>query len=194
MRLINKYSPICFLPPLRDQYDEWREIIDSNIAPGMYFVNTYSEVFSFKYGQLLKPVLNHGGYLIVSLNANPALGLDEKHRFQRKIHRLSMIAFNPIDNYQNFQVNHKDGNKLNNHISNLEWMTSKENIQHSIETGLRKFENLGQKINSQIAIEVKELLKSKKYTHKEIVNIIGKERITEVIVDNIATGKSWTNV
>lgn len=194
MKLKNKYSPICFLPPPRDEFDTWKEICDPNITPGMYFVNTYSDIFSFKYGELLKPIINHGGYLIVSLNANPLLGLDKKHRFQRKIHRLSMIAFNPIEGYENYQINHRDGNKFNNHISNLEWVTPQENIDHSIKYGLRNFENLGQKINSDIARYVKFLLSSNNYTHKEIVKIIGEDIITEVIVNNIATGKSWINV
>lgn len=52
-------------------------------------------------------------------------------------HRLVAIQF--IANYDNKpQVNHKDGNKLNNSISNLEWVTSKENVLHSYKTGLKK--------------------------------------------------------
>lgn len=52
------------------------------------------------------------------------------------LHRLLAITFipNPLNKPQ---VNHKDGNKLNNALSNLEWATRKENIQHSFDTGLR---------------------------------------------------------
>ena len=37
--IYRRYSPICFLPPLRDQYDEWKEIIDNNIATGKSWTN-----------------------------------------------------------------------------------------------------------------------------------------------------------
>ncbi len=195
MRLKNKFSPIAFLPPKRDENDEWRPVTDPAIAPGMYFVNTYSEVFSFIYGDILKPVVNHGGYLIVSLNANPILGLDPKHRYQRKVHRLSMIAFNPVPGYENLQINHIDGNKFNNHISNLEWCTPMENIIHSESMGLRGYSKYGARIKETTAKYVKNLL-LQGYTHKQIVKIINDnniDNITEVIVDNIATGKSWKN-
>lgn len=53
-------------------------------------------------------------------------------------HRLVATAFVPGETKDKNQVNHKDGNKLNNSSDNLEWITSRENIQHSINNELRK--------------------------------------------------------
>ena len=58
------------------------------------------------------------------------------------VHRLLAICFipNPFDglySISELQVNHKDGNKLNNNLSNLEWVTQQQNCQHAYSTGLR---------------------------------------------------------
>lgn len=48
-----------------------------------------------------------------------------------QLHRLVLENFNPISNMNNLFVNHKDGNKSNNNLENLEWVTRSENAKHS---------------------------------------------------------------
>lgn len=57
-----------------------------------------------------------------------------KHGFL--IHRLVALSFIPNPDNKK-EVNHKDGNKQNNHVSNLEWVTSSENSKHDYRTGLQ---------------------------------------------------------
>ena len=84
-------------------------------------------------GTIYKTVINRGtGYegVYVSLGSKNNCKLF-------KIHRCVAETF--ISNPNNYPViNHKDGNKSNNHISNLEWCTIKENNIHAYKTGLRK--------------------------------------------------------
>jgi hypothetical protein len=83
----------------------------------------------FYKGKLLKPMKDRRGYLYVDLKKD---GQRKLHR----IHRLVAEAFllNP-DNLP--VVNHRDGNKENNHYSNLEWCTSSQNNKHAYDMGLR---------------------------------------------------------
>lgn len=77
---------------------------------------------------LLKPKIGTWGYYVINLSL-----FGETNSFL--VHRLVAMAF--IDNPQlKEQVNHKDGNKLNNHVDNLEWVTPRENIQHAFKNGL----------------------------------------------------------
>ena len=81
-------------------------------------------------GKILNPSVSHDGYKYVDLS-NKCI----KYRF--KIHRLIAISF--IDNPKNNpQINHKDGNKLNNNVSNLEWCTNSENQKHAHLIGIKK--------------------------------------------------------
>ena len=67
--------------------------------------------------RILSPGKDRDGYLFVVLTKN---GEHKKYL----VHRLVLMAFNPVDNIDNLQVNHIDEVKTNNHLSNLEWCNS----------------------------------------------------------------------
>jgi hypothetical protein len=101
---------------------------------GLYQVSNLGRVKSFVImpnGKILKPSIDNVGYSRNTLTKNKK----PKHIYT---HRLVAQAF--IKNPKNkATVNHKDGNKLNNVPSNLEWCTQKENLQHAHKTGLFNF-------------------------------------------------------
>lgn len=82
-------------------------------------------------GKVLKPKIDRYGYKVITLSHNGK-------RKSYTVHRLVAEAFisNPLNKKT---VNHIDGNKLNNDISNLEWSTEKENQVHKWNTGLANY-------------------------------------------------------
>ena len=98
---------------------------------GKYMISNLGNVMSMDYQntkkpKLLTPIKHHMGYLIVHLG---------QHKI-RMIHTLVAEAFIQQPDGKKY-VNHIDGNKQHNTVDNLEWVTSKENMNHAIRTGLR---------------------------------------------------------
>jgi hypothetical protein len=91
-----------------------------------YKVSSQGNVKNNKTGRILKPSFTNKGYLMVSLSKDSKV-----KRFL--LHRLVALHFLPD---KNECVNHKDGNKLNNCVSNLEWTTNLQNQKHAWDTGL----------------------------------------------------------
>jgi hypothetical protein len=120
--------------------EQWKSIIGYE---GIYEVSDQGQVKSLakkwvsghktiriKEDTILKFGKSFDGYLRVNLSNN-------RKKLTIGVSRLVAIAF--IPNPENKpEVNHKDGNKLNNHISNLEWVTHLENMRHCWNTGLQK--------------------------------------------------------
>jgi hypothetical protein len=73
--------------------------------------------------KVLKPSLSKSGYLLVNFSV-------DNIQSNQNVHRLVARAFIPNESNKP-QVNHKDGNKLNNHVDNLEWVTASENAKHA---------------------------------------------------------------
>lgn len=75
------------------------------------------------------------GYRVVTIYT------DDGRKVNRAIHRLVAKKYIPLPpdiRPEDAQVNHKDGNKLNNRVENLEWVTARENLAHAGRTKLRK--------------------------------------------------------
>lgn len=93
---------------------------------GLYMVSQLGGVYSTRSRRRLSPTKT--GYAIVTL-------YKDGKSTSRAVHRLVAEAFLP--NPDNLQiVNHKDGNKQNNRLENLEWCTQKENVAHAIKMGV----------------------------------------------------------
>jgi NUMOD4 motif/HNH endonuclease len=123
-----------------------------------YSAKTHSN--KTKFGKLLKPRPNNCGYLRIGLYK------DRKVKFFF-IHRLVAQHFisNPLDKKM---VNHIDGNKLNNHFINLEWVTLSENVKHAYAN------NLVKNIHSEKRIK---MLKTLQENNKKKVNIYNSDGV-----------------
>lgn len=107
----------------------WKQIIYNNM-PIPYDASDEGQIRNANTLKILLGILNkRTGYVQYSLCINGE---------QRTLlgHRLILSTFQPTDNESKMTVNHKDGNKMNNKLSNLEWMTIQENILHAWDTGL----------------------------------------------------------
>ena len=156
-----------------------------------YTVTTSGDVYSLNYGRSgkkkkLKQQMSKG-YLYVNIYY-------KKKLYRKLVNRLVAKAF--IPNPKNLpEVNHKDGNKENNNVTNLEWVTSKENTFHAFKNNLRyvhKGENAtDSKITNKQAHEICKLLEENKLGTREIADKVG---VSFAIVSNIKHEKAWLDV
>lgn len=95
---------------------EWK------VIPGYenYAVNNAGQVKSLRFNRLLKPSKNNSGYLYVNL-------VNNRVKKTTAIHRLVISLFGDQKINDNYIVDHKDNNKENNSILNLQWLSIKDN-------------------------------------------------------------------
>lgn len=139
-----------------------------------------------KNGQKHKTYINKDGYECKTLFCSKC-----KKRTAVSVHRAVAIMYLPNPN--NLEcVNHIDGNKLNNHVSNLEWCTADENRAHAIKTGL--FDPRGEKNTFAVLTEerVLEIRKKGKYsTYQQIAN---DNNVSENAIIGVLKRKTWKHI
>ncbi|AII27975.1 HNH endonuclease [Bacillus phage Bobb] len=116
-----------------------------------YSVSNLGRVRNDVTGKIKKNSSHERGYLTTGIGANSTY----------PVHRLVALAFHPNPDNKP-QVNHIDGNKVNNEAANLEWVTPSENIIHAIRTGLqvhrRGEKHHSSKFTEKQVIEIKQML------------------------------------
>lgn len=149
-----------------------------------YEVSNLGRVRSFKHGRerIMKLTSNGRGYMQLELCRNGEI----KHH---TVHRLVAQAF--IPNPENKRdVNHIDGNKLNNHIENLEWATPHENNLHAYKTGLTPHGE--DTYNAAFTNEQVEFIRSNpgNLTGKQLAEMFG---VGQTAISSIQRGKTYKN-
>lgn len=134
----------------------------------------------------------------ISRGYNKTVFLDDNGKYRSiNVHRLICLAFYPNENYLNLEVNHKDANKLNNEVSNLEWCTKQENIKHSIENNLQtafKGEDVGTSILKEIdVLLIRKIAKQrgKRYDRKELGL---RFNISPATIKDIVLRNTWKHI
>ena len=158
-----------------------------------YLISNYGRVFN-KYKNTYNNLYISSGYYRVNLQTNYGSIEEQVHRLVLKCHSNLQRPIIPIyDLNHKLDVNHKDGNKLNNNIDNLEWCTRSENILHAYRTGLHPKginSSLTKIHNESIIIKICELIQAG-YTNKDIVNYINNPNVTISVCQDIRSGHGW---
>lgn len=161
-------------------------VVGENIITD-YMINTDGDVYSKLSGKYLNQEISKSGYHRVVLYV-------DKTPIKKSVHRLVATAF--IPNPGNLpQVNHKDGNKSNNSVTNLEWITPSDNELHAYRLGLKvsKYgdESHYAKYDRKDVIEACKMMELGKYTLRDISDAT---KIHQAMLYLIFKRRSWVNV
>lgn len=161
-----------------------------------YYVTENGDIINGKTQKTLKPITISGYYYVSILGK------------KKSIHSLVANAYLVKPN-GDFEINHKDGNRLNNHYTNLEYVSHLENMQHAYKNGLISIENRKEnannarsiyrtktnrhtaaKLTKEQVLEIKELLKQ----GVKQEDIAKKYGVSRTPISHISSGKSWKDI
>lgn len=165
--------------------ETWKDIEGYN---GFYQVSNHGNMRSRYLGLTnLKLQVDKDGYFKISL-------MKDRKQKRYMVHRLVAMAF--IPNPENKPcINHKDGDKKNNHVSNLEWVTISENTKHAFDNGLcvqkYGYHSCRAKLDKK-DLEFIRYLRSKGLGYRRISKLFTK--VSPQTISNILSGKTYNRV
>lgn len=115
---------------IRYLFENWIYLNWNGIILNRYLISNYGRLFDLRDMKFVNYSVDKDGYYYASIHVD-SIGYKKI-----RVHRFELLSFYPIPNYKDMVANHKDGNKSNLFINNLEWTTSFDNTRHGWETGL----------------------------------------------------------
>ena len=172
------------------QNEEWRDVPGYEgiyAASNLGRIKRLTSMTRAKAGDVLKPYLGNNGYWMIGLRHG-------KKRKKFTVHRLIMLTFVSIP-FVNAEVNHINGDKLDNRLSNLEWVKHSDNIKHSYVLG-RKISsapgenNAWHKLTDKTVIEIRALAE-KGVKHSEIARLFN---VSQTCILSVVRRKTWKHI
>lgn len=162
---------------------EWSDIPE---FLGKYSASTSGLIRNNETGKILKPSLKKTGYLQVILRK-------DKIRVSSLVHRLVASSFGL--NIEGKQVNHKDGNKQNNSVDNLEVVTASGNVHHAFTSGL-KSKQLSQRETGLTVEDILFIRENYKPRHKSLgQNALAiKFKVSQSVISRILNKRNYKEI
>ena len=158
------------------------------IMKGRYMITEYGHVVDIQTNHIIQPFVNTYGYLQIRLlNENYGISLP-------LISRLVAYEFCKENLNLNLQVDHIDSNKLNNHYSNLEWVSNFINIRRAYENRLASYKSY--KTDEQI-YNICQLLSTTNLPFREVCRLAGlnvNENQAKGLCSDIISRKYWNHI
>lgn len=142
-----------------------------------YYISSSGRVFNKKMKEL-RQATNKYGYKVISIR-----------RKQFRVSRLVALHFIPNERMLK-EVNHKDGNKINNHVDNLEWCSREENERHCWDTGLKDYKGENHYRTHLTESDIRCI----RLSDKPLKEIAKKYNIDYTTVSNIKRRKTWKHI
>lgn len=154
-----------------------------------YYIDRFGNVFSKgkKNIKRLKSSKSRWGYLFVTLCTG---GVAKVYH----VHKLVALIWAPNPMCKP-QINHIDGCKLNNHVTNLEWVTRSENMRHASINNLLRIKKGSKshfaKLKESNVIEIRKLWLTGNYKQNELAKTFG---VSKVTIHEIVMFKTWASI
>lgn len=170
----------------------WKRMVYRGVDLGDYYlVSDDGQIKGVKSGRTRRQTISKKGYMLCAIS----LG-SRKNKTCIRVHKAVAETF--IQNPEKKpEVNHLDGNKRNNCVTNLEWVSPKENTRHATETGLRKTiigeQNGNSKLNNEIVAWAKSVFipNDKEYGLRALSRRLGVDHST---LHSALAGKTWSTI
>lgn len=148
-----------------------------------YIVKENGTIYSVAKGNKISQRIDEDGYMCITVGR-------KNRRRRMRVHQIVALAFIPkLD--PTFEVNHKDSNRLNNCIYNLEWISHSDNIRHAYSYGFKSnhgSNNPRSKLIEKDVIKIRHLYDNRIMTIQEIATNYGRGWST---IFNVVNRKTW---